>query len=358
MSNFREVGLNAAISRIPQADYTTSPTPAAHSFIREEIKARSLPVIAPSTKDNTDYATGYGFPTDSWVEAWNTSWPWSVDLSAQNIGRYLLASMGKVTTTQPAAGPSPTVYQHVFEPLPFLTSSQLPTYALLAQMAASSNGINRMVPSMIAKSFKVAASGIQRLDGNLDWQGSGKETTPSGVTWGTHVDEIQGTQNFFYSREVAMAISDSDGSDSATVSCDLKSWNFSVENTLADGDWGCPAFVSNDPALGAIRSQHLLNKQAFMQDWRIKLRNDSPEHADLVSQRPMKLITTLTGGIIEDAYAYKLTVTSYLAKYTSAEDGFEDGFAIVNVKPDVLFNVSANKILEVELINNVISYTT
>jgi len=358
MSNFREGGLNVAISRIPQTDYTTPPTPAAGSFIREEIKTRSQPAVTPATRNNAGYATGYPFGTDSWVEAWQTGWPWPVDLSSQNIGRYLLAAMGKVTTDQPNVGASPTVYRHIFEPLPFLTTSQLPVYALLTQMAASANGINRMVPSMVARSFKMAASGIQRLDGNIDWAGSGEIISPSGVTWATHVNEIQGTQNFFFSRMVEMAISDTNGSNSDTVSCDLKNWNFGVENALADNDWGCPAFVDDDPNLGAIRSQHLLGNQAYMQDWRIKLRNDTPDYEDLMAQREMKLITTLEGGIIEDAYTHKLTVTSYLAKYTSAVDGFEDGFAVVDVKPELLFNVSANKIVEVELINNVVSYTT
>lgn len=360
MSNFPEKGLNAAVSRIPQTDYLTATTAAANKFVREEIK-RELSKIQPNEKDNSDYATGYSFPTESWVEDWRNSWSWSMMLASQNIGRYLLAAMGKVTTRQPDAGDEPTVYEHVFEPLPFLTTQQLPAYSLLAQLLPAANGINKKYPSMVAKSFKIASSGKAKLDGSVQWEGSGEEVLPSGVTWATHVNEIQGTLNYFFSKQNELIISDTDGSNDSNLKCEIKSSNFSIENDFAEEDYGCPRFVDDDPELGALRSQYLLTNQKFMMDWVLKMRNDNPEYVALLDRHPFKLVQKWVGGVIAgglDGYNHELEITSYLAKYAAAEDGFEDGMAVVSVKPTMLFNVSANKIVQVKLTNNVASYTT
>lgn len=361
MSNFPEKGLNAAISRTPQTNYLTSTAAAANAFVREEIKQREFSKLAPSEKDNAGYATGFGFPTESWIESWMTSWNWSVDLASQNIGRYLLAAMGKVTTTQPDAANCPTVYRHVFSYLPFLTTSQLPTYALLEWLLPGAGGVNRKLPSMVAKSFKIAASGLAKLDGAIAWEGSGERIAPSGVTHATHVNEIQGALNYFYSKQAELVIADVNGANPANVKCDLKKWNFSVENSQADNDWGCPRFVGDNAKLGALRSHHLTTDQKFVMDWTMKLRDNSPEHVALTDQKPVELTAQLLGELISsyqaNFYRHSLTVTSYLSKYSAVDDGFEDGMAVVTVKPKVLFNVGVNKIVEVTLINTTPSYT-
>lgn len=358
MGNFPEKALNVAISRIPQADYLTAPTAAANAYVREQLKQRGLSSITPTERDNADYATGNGFPDESWVEDWKTGFSYNVDLASQNIGRYLLAAMGKVTTTQPAVGTDPNVYKHVFTYLPFLTTSQLPCYQIIEQLLASANGINRRLPSAVAKSFKMASSGKAKLDGAIAWEGSGERPSPSGVTWATHVNELQGTLNYFFHKQSELLISDTDGTTNlVNVKCDLKSWNFSIENQQAEDDYGCPRFVGDDPEKGALRSHYLTTNQKFMMDWKMKMRNDSPEHTALINRTPFRLVTKMIGGTISNTYKHQLSITSYLAKYAAVDDGFEDGMTVVDVKPNMLFNVSQNKIVEVELINNVPSYT-
>lgn len=358
MGNFPEKGLNVAISRIPQVDYLTPPTAAVNAYVREQLKQRALSKITPTEKDNAEYANGNGFADESWIEDWKSGFSYNVDLASQNVGRYLLAAMGKVTTSQPAAGTDPNVYKHVFTFLPFLTTSQLPSYQAIEQLLASANGINRRSPSLCAKSFKIASSGKAKLDGAIAWEGSGERVSPSGVTWATHVNELQGTLNYFFAKQNEMVISDLDGtSNLVNVKCELKSSNFSIENSFAEDDYGCPRFVNDDPAKGALRSHYLTTNQKFMMDWRMKMRNDSPEHVALVNQTPFRLVQKWIGATISNTYKHELKITSYMAKYSAVDDGFEDGMVIVDVKPNLLYNVSLSKIVEVELINNVPSYT-
>lgn len=362
MSNFPEKALNKAISRVPRGSYLTDTAAAANAYVREETKQRSLSKLSPvGVQDNSGYATGNGFASESWLEGWETSDNWQVDLASQNTGRYLLAAMGKVTTTQPDAVNLPDVYKHVFSYLPFLTTSQLPAYDLLEWLLPSANGINRRLASMIAKSFKIASSGKAKLEGTIDWRGSGERVEPSGVTFASHVNEIQGTLNYFFARQAELILSDTDDSNASNIKCELKSCNFSIENEQAENDWGCPRFVGDDPESGSLRSQDLTINQKFMMDWRMKMRNDSPEHVALLNQSPLKIVSKWIGAALgsyggED-YFHQLNITSYLAKYAAVDDGFEDGMAIVDVKPNLLFNVSANKIVEVELYNDVPSYT-
>jgi hypothetical protein len=356
MGNFPEKGLNVGISRVPQLNYLTTTTAEANAYVREQLKQRGLSTQTATEQDNANYATGNGFADDSWIEDWKSGFSYSVDLASQNIGRYLLAAMGKVTTTQPNAGTDPNVYKHVFTYLPFLTTSQLPSYQIIEQLLASANGINRRLPSAVAKSFKIASSGKAKLDGAIAWEGDGSRPSPSGVTWATHVNELQGTLNYFFAKQGEMIIADVGGANPVNVKCELKSSNFSIENEFAENDSGCPRFLNDNPKLGALRSHYLTINQKFMMDWVMKMRDNSPEHVALQNQTPFQLQEKWIGETISNAYKHQLTITSYLAKYSAVDDGFEDGMTIVNVKPNLLFNVAANKIVEVELINNVASY--
>lgn len=358
MGNFPERALNVAISRIPQTDYLTATTAAANKFIREELKQRTLPNISQQGQNNAGYATGYGFATESWLETLMSAWPWPFDVSAENIGRYLLAAMGAVSTSQPDAGGNPTVYEHTFTPLPFLTTSQLPAFSGLVQLLSAANGLNKKIPSMIARELNINSSGTAKLDGQVNWAGSGEEVIPSAVTWASHVNEIQGTQNFFFSKQAELITSDTDGSNAVNEKCELKSASFNVTNELADADYGCPRFYGDDPAKGAIRSHHLLLSQSYSLPFTIKMRADNPHHTALINRTPFRVVLKWIGATISSTYKRELLITAYMNKYAAVEDGFEDGMVVVRVTPETLFNVSLNKIVDVVLRNTVASYTT
>lgn len=358
-NNFPGRGLNVAISRIPQTDYATATAVAANAFVRETLKNPTVAQITPRERNNDGYATGLGFPSESWVEAWESSWPFAFDVSFENIGRYLLASMGKVTTSQPASVTDPTVYQHLFDPLPFLTTSQLPAFSGVAQLLPSANGIDELIPSLISRKLSLRSAGLAKLDGSVDWVGSGKRTAASGVTWATHVNEIAGTQNYPFGKQNELIISDTDGtSNLSNVKCDIQSGMFDVTNTLADDDYGCPTYLNNDPAQGAFRSQHQLVRQQYDLGWTIKLRDSDPETAALLSRRPMKIIEKWVGATISNTYTFLLEISAYLAKYASVGRNIGGGFVTVDVKPDLLYSTAASKILQVKLINTTPSYTT
>ncbi len=357
MGNFGTSEFNAAVGRISQANYKDKTAAAANAFVQEKLKSPARVKIEPLEKDDADYAKGHNYAEDSWVESWKTSVQWQMDLASQNLGRYLLAVMGNVSTSQPDAANDPTVYEHIFTPLDRLTSHQLRAYSILEHLAPSQNGVDRLAPSMVAKSLQVASSGKAKLDGNLQWEGSGEIVEPSAVTWATHVNSIQGALNYFFAKQSELIRSDTDGSNAVNVKCDLKSWSFGVQNEFAEDDYGCNRYLDDDPEKGAIRDHYLLTKQMFTQEWVNKLQANSPEHQHLLDRKPLKIINKMIGGNISNAFNHQLEITSFLSKYSAIDDGFEDGFATVGVKPKMLFDTSANKIVEVKLTNNVASYT-
>ena len=353
MGNFPTSAFKPAMSRIPQTDYETATAAAASAFVEENIKTPERTKLEPSEVDNADYATGYDQPTDSWVEGWKTSVQWQMDLASQNLGRYLLAVFGSVETSMLAAG----VYEHIFKPLDRLTTVQLAAYSIIEHLAPAQNAVDKKIPSMVAKSLQLASSGKAKLDGTLQWEGSGEVVEPSAVTWDTHVDKIQGALNYFFAKQSELIRSDTDDSNAVNVKCDLKSWSFGVQNEFAEDDYGCPKFVDDDPTKGAIRSHYLLLKQMFTQAWTMKLQANSPEHQHLIDRKELKIVNRMIGGDIDGTYNHQLDVTSFLSKYAAVDDGFEDGFAVVSMSPKMLYDTTANKIVEVKLINNVASYT-
>lgn len=359
--NVPDTALDIAISRIKQSAYLTATAAAVNAFVEERVKSRPLAQVTPNRVNNAGYSGGLGFPTESWVEGWSSSFGYSLDLASQNIGRYLLAAMGGYAVSQPDAVGSPTVYKHVFTPLDRRTTVQLPAFSILNQANPSGNGINSLLPSMVADSFRFDGNAKSRVEGTVVWTGSGEETIPSGVTWATHVNTVQNTLNYFYNPQASLKIGDypSMGSPTTWTTCDLLRMGFGVTNSHAADDYGCPRYkVSGDLEKGVMRNHYLLQGQSYSLDFLLKLQANNPMHTAMVNQSPLEIEASYTGNLISGTYSHQIKVISYFTKYATVERGFTNGFATVQVTPELLFSNTDNQIVQVELINNVASYIT
>ena len=133
-------------SKIPQTDYATATSVAgggAANYKQVIASDNALADAAPTIADNKAYATGYPQATEQWIVAHDAQRQLAYDLCFEEIGRALYLALGKVVTTQPDSGGSPTVYQHVFSPMDFTVSRQLPVCTLVEQLGAA---IDRKFP--------------------------------------------------------------------------------------------------------------------------------------------------------------------------------------------------------------------
>lgn len=351
-----------AIGRVPQPDYVTASAAAfvggqPKNFVEQVVTDEPFSKLEPKTETNKGHSTGNRFPTEQWINEWDNTFGYSFQASSQNLGRYLLAAFGSVTTTQLVAG----VNQHLFKPLDFNGTQQLPVYSILEQLAPNSNGINNLLPSMCCESLDLTGEGKGRITGQVAWRGSGEIVKPSGVTWATQVELTQGTQNFFRKAESSILIGEHpNNANVESLGCKIESWKFGVKNSLmADEGYrdGCPRWKdANDHEKGVYRSELLMQDQSFETSYVLRLRQNSPEHAALEAQTPLEVQIVLAGKTISGIYYHKLTLTHYLVKYKAVEVGSANGMVTVSVTPEILYSVGDNNILTAELINNVASY--
>jgi hypothetical protein len=351
-----------AIGRIPQTNYQTATAAAANAFVEQVVTDENFFQLSPEEQDNKGHSTGNRFPTESWTEGWNSPGGFAFDASSQNLGRHLLAVLGAVVSTQLQVG----VHQHVFTPLDTKTTLQLPTFSILEQLAPSNNGLNNLWPSMICESLELSGDGTARIAGKTSWQGSGEQIKPSGVTWATHVQGVQGTQNYFYNTQSGITAGDyPDNSNISNYSCDIESWKLGIKNDLLLKEGyrpGCPRyFDADDPEKGVLRSECLLKDTMFDPEFVLRLRANSPEHEALRTRKKIQLEMSLTGGFVATAppqttHKHKLTMLFQLVQYNAVEIGVKDKIVTVSVKPKALWSNQHNGIVSFTLVNNIASY--
>jgi hypothetical protein len=166
-----------AIGRKPQTNYLTANGVA--EFVEFICKDQNMANYTVATQDNMDHSTGVEQATEQWMMSHDTGRQFEFDVSSEQLGRILYLVFGSVVTTTPEPIDAPTMRQHVFSMMDASVSRQLPATSLVEQLAGA---INRLLPSMVAESFGLSGDAINRISGTVGLRGSGKYTTPSGVT--------------------------------------------------------------------------------------------------------------------------------------------------------------------------------
>lgn len=350
-----------AISRIPQPDYRTATAAAANAFNEICVSDQNLAQYSVKTQDNQGYSTQNDFPTDQWTLSHDVACPFELDLASDPIGRILYCAFGSITTTQPASGTDPLVYQHYYVPQDPNVSRQLPALSFLEQVGGA---INILYPSNIVEQLKMEGAGVNRIKGSFSLRGSGKRITPSGVTWATHVNQVSGWKYFFNSAcdlTVADASTLSNAVDYSTTQR-METWSFEYQNQPIGEDANRPGSTdfqtAGDVTSGAIRSECLFGVRTIVPNFVVRADAASDEFSALQAQKPLDWKVILTGPTISHAYKHQLTIHGQLVQYATVQYGQQNGIVTVSVQPKLLWDTSTSKIVEITLINTVSSYTT
>ncbi len=359
MQGIQDTNLQVAVSKFPQADYLTPTAPDVapnRTFIEQVMPAKNFIKRGVPTANNKGQTTGNRFATESWIAGGlMTDFSMPFDATFQNIGRYLLAAMGEITTT--AQG---TLFRHLIGLLDTKITAQLPAYSILEHAAPANGGLDVLAPGMVAKSLQLSGDGTAKCTGTVEWMGSGEYIQPSGVDYLTNVEPTQGTQISVYNTTAALVRSDAPGGANAVSKslCENLGWEIAINNSFAEDDYGCVRLL--DPAnleKGVLRSHLLLTDTEISSNWKFKLPQNSTEMALLENQAPLKLLFQLLSTQVLTADSHVLTFDMPLNKYKVVDHSSENGFIYVSIQPETLFSVAEQKALEVELVNNIPAYS-
>lgn len=342
-----------AISRIPQTDYLT-PTSGSANFRQVLAKGDSFATEQPNIADDRDYAKGTRQATEQWLVNHDSGVSLPFDICSQEIGRFLLLAFGKVVSSQPDSVGNPTVWQHIFTGMDPLVSAQIPVTTFLEQCGVA---IDALFPSMACQSLSLRGEGPQRLEANYQGVGSGKKVTPSAIV----IPALSGL-NYLYQAFVGLTL-DNAGviTNAATAPQRLNSWEFSVNNTLGLDDGyrpGAAAYqTAGNPNSGEVRSEALLQDQAYAMRFNLRLLDNSAFLSELTAQAPIVPIFDIVGPTITGIYKHSLKIKGYRAPYRTINKSARNGLVTLDIEPNILFDTATSKDIEVTLTNNVSSYT-
>ena len=345
-------------SKLKETAYGTSPAVGVAANWKQLVaRGRNMAKLQPAVQDNSGYATGYPRPTEQWLSGFDVLFAHDFDLCAQEIGRDLLDVFGKVVTTQPDVGDNPNVYQHVFSTMDLTVSRQLPSRSWVEKQGSA---INRLFPGVCLAQLALAGEGQGRLLGSGNWQGSGKEVEPSGVT----ADDIEDLIYFYRSQ---CTVKFDDGTlitNLSTAPNRLNAWRVEIINQLLAEDGFIPGSAqyqtTGDADSGEVRSEMLLGDQSFNITANVRLLSNDPLRGYLKTQKSLVFTNDILAGVIpggDGTLNYKLSVKAYKAPFKSVDLGSRNGLSSLDLQINPLFDVATAKDLEITLINDVPSYT-
>ncbi len=327
------------------------------NYVQLIAKDQNLANLQPNVQDNAGHATGFPRPTEQWLASHDAMFSHDFDLCSQEIGRDLYDAFGKVVTTQPDVDDNPTVYQHIFSTMDLAVSRQLPSRSWVEKVGAA---INRLHPGVCLAQLALSGEGVGRLTGSGQWQGSGKEVDPSGLT-GANISGL----HYFYQSQCTVQFDDGATiTNMATAPNRLNSWRVEIINQLLADDGFIPGageFQETDnQESGEVRSELLLGDQTFNIVANVRLLSDDPLRAYLKSQTNLIFTNDIVGGVIaggDGTFNHKLSIKAYKAPFRAIELGERNRLVSMNLNINPLLDIATGKDLEFTLINNVASYT-
>jgi hypothetical protein len=346
-------------SKLKETAYGTSPAVGTPANYVQDLGTRSLATLQPNVADNNEYATGYPRPTDQWLVAHDVNMSHDFQLCSEEIGRDLYDALGKVTTSQPDAPTSGAVYSHVFATQDLSVSRQLPSRTWIEQLGSA---IDRLFPGVCMAQLAMSGEGTQRLMGSRQLVGSGKETSPSGLTG----NDITGLHYFEQSQATLKFDTGAVLTNMATAPNRLNSWRFEIINQLLSDDGfipGSAAFQSaGDATSGQVRTENLLGDQSFNFVCNVRMLSNDPLRAYLKAQTNLIITIDIEAGLIAGTnaglYKHRLSIKAYKAPFRAVEIGERNGLVSLQITMNPLYDLSSGKDVEITLVNGTASYTT
>jgi len=340
-----------------QTDFVTQKAIAAGALKQLIVTDQNFIDYEPQTENDEEWSHGVNSPTDEWVEAHECKVSHTMPGFSQELGKVFLINMGDYTIATPVGGT--TSKEHKFKPTdPNVTrQDKAVTYA-----EKFAQGWNVVMPRAVSDGWTLNADGKGVLTIDFNLLGAGQVIENSGVTWsgGTPtVTKLTGLHKLF-NTQIGLTVTD--GGSPTVYGCRYRSAQIAFKKTmLSEAGYkpGCADFlVAGDPTSGQIRSAHEFDKQMLDFTMVVDMGVSSPEFTAVKQQKPLDILLTATGGIIETTIRHKLSVIVPVAKYKTSKPTVTNGIATFTITGKALFDFVTNKLFEVQLINNVATYAT
>ncbi len=340
-----------------QSDFVTAKGIAAGALKQIIATDNNFIEYTPKTVDNENWSNGVNSATDEWIEAHDAKVSHTMPGFSQEIGKvfYLGGAYGLST---PSGGTASKKHSFVPNDPNVTRQNKAVTYA--EKLAA---GWNVLMPRAVTEgwSLKGDALGMLMLDFNL--LGAGLIIPNSGVTWypaaTPSVSRITGLHKLF-NTQVNLAVTDA--GSTTTYGCRYRNFQVDYKLTmLSDAGFkpGCADFaISGDPTSGVILSAHEFDKQMLDFSFTVDMATGSPEFIAVQQQKPLTIVLTVTGGLIEGAINHQLLLTIPVGKYKASKPTIANGIASFAISGKGLFDFAKGKLFSIDLTNDVASYAT
>nr|MCU0240520.1 hypothetical protein [Pyrinomonadaceae bacterium] len=163
-----------------------------------------------------------------------------------------------------------------------------------------------------------------------------------------------------YNTQMGLAVTD--GGTTTNYGCRYQSFSvdFKKELLLAAGyKPGCARFLgSGDPTSGQIRSECLFGKQMLDFTLNVKMVAGSPELVAVQQQKPLAVVLTATGGLIEGSIRHECKINIPIAKYKTSKPTLVNGLYHFAISGKALFDFATSKLFQIDLTTDVASFAT
>lgn len=341
-----------------QTDYATQKALAAGAIKEVVNQDQNFLDFDPATQNDEDWShPGINSATDEWVETQNARVSHTMPGFSQQLGELLYIN-GQYAVVTPGGGTLSR--EHSFKPTDPTVTRQDKAVTYCETAGA---GYNALVRSMVSDGWVIKGDGKGILTADYNLIGSGHVNFAPGVTWyptaTPNVARRTGQHKLFNS-QVALVVTDA--GTPTTYACRYRSFEFAYKKTMLDDAGmspGCGLFLTaGDPTSGMIRGSHEFDKQMLDFTLRVDMAVGSPEAIACQLQKPLDILLTATGGIIEGAIRHKLSMIVPIAKYTTTKPTVADGIMQFTISGKALFDFTTNKLFEVKLINDITTYAS
>lgn len=319
----------------------------------------------PNMSDNAAlFGKGHEFATRNYLLSWDTRFRRSSFLTTKLAGWAFAFHTGNVTTSPEDVGP-PAAFSHVFAYSDhngtgyYGSGRQLPVTTIVEQ---ATSGLVRKFPSMVVSALELSGNMNDFCRIGIDLIGSGmmSRIPASGggsMTWPTGAEADEGARL----RNTAMLFEHGETGSLADVSCDIRSWRFRSEYSLAEDDGYCPGsgyLSTGDPSSGQIRNKLEFLRRACLLEWVVRAGSSVTIFQNLEQQVELAALITLSGADINGVDANQVILNVPRLTYRAIPIGSDGDIITYALSTVIFYDDTLVNPWEATVINDTASYLT
>jgi hypothetical protein len=339
-----------------QADYVT-PQPDADLNQTHPFEGADFGEHTPNMVDNAAlFGKGHEFATELYLLSWDTRFRRTAFLTSKLAGWAFAFHCGKVTTT--AAG---TGFSHVYEYQDhtgagyYGSGRQLPVFTI---MERTTSALLRQFPSMLIAAVELTGAMNDFCRIGMDLVGSGvmHRLPPGSFTFPSGPDAEEGERL----RNTAMMFEVGETGELVALGCDIRSWRFRSEYSLAEDEGYCPGsgyLIPGDPTSGQVRDSLEFLRRAVLLEWVVRAGPDTTIFDQLEQQIEVAALITLEGGEIgAGPERHSVVINVPRLRYRTVPIGADGDIVTYSLTTVILYDYGLQNPYEVTVVNDTPEY--